>query len=151
MKYTITSCQAILPLIEKVNTYLLEKKNVKISDLESIEYFLKNSDRRKITGSLSLIFSSKIRRESDRCVTSLQETVYFSESGFGMRIFSDEDFGGDYYTNNEERLSRDNSEEFLSNYVQDSIEMIFMILEQNNGILGVSSNKFNIIIPRMNS
>lgn len=149
MKYTITSCKAILPLIEKVNSYLLDNKNVKISDLGHIEFFLKNSESRKITGSLSLIFSSKIRRESDLCVTSLQETVYFNASGFGMRIFSNEDFGGDYYTINEQRLSMDDSEEFLSNYVQDSIEMIFMILEQNNGILEVYSNKFNMVTPRI--
>lgn len=149
MKYTTTSCKAILPLVEKVNSYLLEKKNVKISDLGSIEFFLKNSDRRKITGSLSLIFSSKTRRESDRCVTSLQETVYFSDSGFGMRIFSSEDFGGDYYRNDEQRLSKDDSEEFLSDYVQDSIKMIFMILEDNDGLLEVSSNKFNMVTPRI--
>lgn len=41
MKYTPTSCKAILILIEWINSYLLDNKNVKISDLGHIEFFFK--------------------------------------------------------------------------------------------------------------
>ena len=151
MKYTETSCQAILPLIEKIRLYLLEKKNVKISDLERIEHFLQNAEHKKITGSLSLVFSSQTRRESDGCVTSLEETVSFSKSGFVIRSFSQEDFYGEYYTNNEFRVDTGNSEKFLSDYVNAAADAIFMILEANNGLLEVVSNKFYTIIPRIKS
>ena len=151
MKYTTTSCKAILPLIEKINSYLLEKKNVKISDLGYIEFFLSNYESRKITGSLSLVFYSQTRRESDGCVTTYQETVHFSNSGFTIRSFSQEDFGGEYYTNNEFRVDADEPEEFLPKYIDGSIEMIFLILEKNDGLLEVSSNKFNMVTPRIKS
>lgn len=151
MKYTTTSCKAILPLIEKINSYLLEKKNVKISDLGHIEFFLSNSESRKITGSLSLVFYSKTRNESDGCVTTYRETVYFSDSGFTIHSFSQEDFYGEYYTDNEYRISPDDSEEFISSHINNSIEMIFLILEAKNGLLEIFSNKFNMTTPRMKS
>jgi len=143
MKYTENACKEILSFILKISDYFLEEKQIIVSDIAELINFLKNPDGKKINGNLILKFSSQNRLENGT-VIKMEETIRFDKNGFTIKTFSQEDFFGEYNTNNEFRVDEDESEEFLSKYINETMETVFIILEENKGKSEIVTNRFQV-------
>lgn len=144
MKLTLSSSQIILPLIHNI-VEVIKSKNIILSDIDAIIQYLGNPLEYKINGKLQINLSSKIRRETDGCVFTKSENICFDKNGVEIMNFYQEDYYGEYYTNNYNRLEEIESDSELEGQIKSSINFIEEILIDDRGSVELINSRFYLI------
>jgi hypothetical protein len=143
MKYSEIAKPALKSFCEDLNSYLTNEKHIILYELKELISCFSLSDTIAIKGALEFKIHSTTRAENGT-VTTLSETIIFSSKGYTIKSFSQEDHFGEYYTNNEYRINEEEAEEYISSYLKDALNSIFVILKDNNGYFEISNKKFDI-------
>ena len=143
MNYSNITNPALKVFCEELSKYLFGEKHIVINDLQKLISHFATANENTINGTLEFIIHSKTRAESGT-VTTLSETVTFSAKGYLIKSFSQEDHFGEYYTNNEYRIGEEETEEHISEYLQNALKSIMVILKDENGYFEINNNKFDI-------
>ena len=146
---TDTATQAAQLLALTVRDYLRDFRQLTVSDLDELLAYFQQPTIYRLSGSLSLRFASRQLREQDKCWLSEAETIVFTGKGYGIRIHQREDFYGDGYITNENRIDdlMTHSEQLSAGPT--SFERLMDIMEEKAGHLTITTQRFAITKRRV--
>jgi hypothetical protein len=143
MNYSTKTNPSLKLFCEELSKYLLNEKHIVINDLQKLIEHFASTDEINIKGSIEFKIHSKTSAENGT-VTTLSETVTFSNKGYLIKSFSQEDHFGEYYTNNEFRIGEEETVEHIPEYLQNALKSIMLILIEEKGYFEINNNKFDI-------
>lgn len=130
--------------IKELNAYLLSEKKVKLSDLKNLENFLSAKTKHKLSGRLTLSFTSEVK-EKDGSITKYIEIHIFRKDGF--LINSNRNGEYDYLDTLVKEEEKDNKR--VPGYMKQSFDVIWKILKEHKGTIEVTSDAFKVEIKQV--
>ncbi len=138
MKYSLISKPELRNFCLKIGQFLLKNKRVELESLENLNLFFAG-DSLVLKHPLVLHCYSK-NAKPDGTIVKLSEKIIFQPKDYFIKTFSQEDYFGEYYTNNEYRIGDNEEEGHIEDYLKDAFISIVAILQDDNGRLRISIN-----------
>lgn len=146
-----TTIQSAELLATAIRDYLRDLRQLNLTDLDALLQYFQQPAAFRIQGTLELTFSAKSRRAQDGMRLSEAETVRFGATGYNIRLHRLEDYYGEYYTINEDRLNDHMSFNELLHTSAASFERLMEIMENPQAKLTVAPHRFAVLKRRPSS
>lgn len=151
MIYNNTTRKEFADFLSKIDAFLQVSKKLKLKELNKMETFLKQEENvLGLKGMCTIRFHSRLTKQDIGNVTEAV-TVIINNTGLLIKSFYQEDFYGEYYTNNTDTIGDEEPDEFLGDTLKSVYETIQRISDKPDCFVEFESNKFGIITKRINT